>query len=41
MRADCADILAYILQANKLPAGKTELPRDTAALKRIQFDAAN
>jgi len=40
-RADCGDILAYILQVNKLPAGETELPSDADALKRIQFDAAN
>ena len=40
-RADCVDILAYILKVNKLPAGKTELPSDADALKQIQFDAAN
>lgn len=34
-----ADILAYILKANKLPAGKTELPSDADALKNIQFEA--
>jgi mono/diheme cytochrome c family protein len=37
-RAVNADILAYILQANKLPVGKTELPTDAGALKQIQFE---
>lgn len=35
-----ADILAYILQANKLPAGKKELPSDANALKPIQFEVS-
>jgi mono/diheme cytochrome c family protein len=39
-RAQNADILAYILKANKLPSRKTELPSDPEALKQIQFDAA-
>jgi S-disulfanyl-L-cysteine oxidoreductase SoxD len=39
-RSDNADILAYILKFNKFPAGKSELPSDVEALKRIQFDAA-
>ena len=39
-RAENADILAYILQSNKLPAGKSDLPTDAAALQRIQFEAA-
>ena len=39
-RAANADIVAYILKANKLPAGKNELPSDAEALKRIQFEAA-
>jgi mono/diheme cytochrome c family protein len=38
-RAENADILAYILQFNKLPAGKNELPSDADALKQIQFEA--
>jgi mono/diheme cytochrome c family protein len=38
-RAENADILAYILQFNKLPAGKNELPSDAEALKQIQFEA--
>ena len=39
-RAENADILAYILKANKLPAGKNDLPSDEDALKQIQFEAA-
>jgi mono/diheme cytochrome c family protein len=39
-RAENAGIIAYILKVNKLPAGKTELPSDAAALKQIRFDAA-
>lgn len=39
-RATNADILAFILKANKLPAGKTELPSDADALKQIRFEAA-
>jgi S-disulfanyl-L-cysteine oxidoreductase SoxD len=39
-RTENADILAYILKVNKLPAGKNELPSDTEALKQIQFEAA-
>jgi mono/diheme cytochrome c family protein len=38
-RATNADILAYILKINKLPAGKTDLSTDAAALKQIQFEA--
>jgi mono/diheme cytochrome c family protein len=34
-----ADILAYILQANKFPAGKTELAAQADALKAIKFVA--
>jgi mono/diheme cytochrome c family protein len=37
-RADNADILAYILQVNNLPAGKADLSSGAEALKRIQFD---
>ena len=35
-----AEILAYILQVNKLPAGRKELPVEPDTLKQIQFDAA-
>jgi mono/diheme cytochrome c family protein len=37
-RAQNADILAFILSANKFPAGKTELPTDADALKHIHID---
>jgi len=30
-----ADILAYVLQVNKFPAGKAELPPDSAQLKPV------
>jgi S-disulfanyl-L-cysteine oxidoreductase SoxD len=39
-RTENADILAYILKVNKLPAGQNELPGDAEALKPIQFEAA-
>ena len=39
-RAENADIVAYLLKANHLPAGKTDLSTDAAALKQIQFEAA-
>lgn len=32
-----ADILAYILQYNKFPAGSTDVPVDASALENIQF----
>jgi hypothetical protein len=38
-RTENADILAYVLKVNKLPAGKNELPSDAEALKKIQIDA--
>ena len=34
-----ADLLAYILSVNKLPAGLGELPRESGALKQIRIDA--
>jgi quinoprotein glucose dehydrogenase len=34
---DTADVIAYMLSVNKYPAGKTELPHDSEALKKIQF----
>lgn len=34
-----ADVLAFALSANKFPAGKTELSRQTELLKEIRFDA--
>ena len=39
-RQQNADILAYVLNANRFPAGKTELDRQTEALKQIRIDAA-
>ena len=39
-RQQTADVLTYILQANKVPAGKTELPRQIDILNTIAFRAA-
>jgi mono/diheme cytochrome c family protein len=39
-RAVNADIVAYLLKTNKLPAGKTDLPSEAEPLKRIRFEAA-
>jgi cytochrome c len=36
---DTAEILAYLLQFNEFPAGKTDLPADASALAEIQFEA--
>jgi mono/diheme cytochrome c family protein len=33
-----ADILAFILSVNQFPAGKSELERQTEALKQIRFE---
>jgi mono/diheme cytochrome c family protein len=38
-RPQNADILAFLLSANKFPFGKTELPRQTEFLKEIRFEA--
>ena len=38
-RQQTADIVAYLLSANKFPAGKTELAAQSELLKQIQFDA--
>ena len=38
-RQQVADLLAFILRANKFPAGKTELPRQTDLLNAITFQA--
>lgn len=35
-----AEIVAYILSANQLPAGSAALAEDVEALKQIQLDAA-
>ncbi len=37
---DTAAVLAYILQLNKIPAGKTNLPTEREALDRIRIVAA-
>jgi len=37
-RREKADILAYILNFNKFPAGKSELRQQTEWLKQIQFE---
>lgn len=31
-------VIAYILQANKMPDGKTDLPKDEAALKAVKVE---
>ena len=31
------DIIAFILKANKIPAGSTELPKEAEALKQIKY----
>jgi mono/diheme cytochrome c family protein len=36
-RGQCVDILAYILNVNKFPAGQNDLERDAAALQKIQI----
>lgn len=38
-RQENADVLAYIVSANKFPAGETELPREGERLKQIAFNA--
>ena len=38
-RQQTSDIVAYLLSANKFPAGKTELATQSDLLKQIQFDA--
>jgi quinoprotein glucose dehydrogenase len=39
-REQNADILSYILSANKFPSGKRELPHQTELLKEIRFEAS-
>lgn len=38
--AQAADVIAYIFQFNKFPAGKDELPADGAKLKLIKIEPA-
>jgi len=39
-RQQSADYLAYILLANRFPAGKSELAIDIEMLKQIRFEAS-
>ncbi len=39
-RQQNADMVAHLLSFSKFPAGKTELPAETEALKQIKFEAA-
>jgi mono/diheme cytochrome c family protein len=34
-----ADVLAYLLELNQMPVGKTELPPDTTVLGRIRIES--
>ena len=36
-RAQVADVMAFMLKANKFPAGATELPQDVLTLKQIRI----
>ena len=36
-RPQVADLIAYMLQAAEMPAGKTEVPTDAASLKDIKY----
>jgi S-disulfanyl-L-cysteine oxidoreductase SoxD len=38
-RQQNSDILAFMLSANKFPAGKTELYRQSEMLKEIRFES--
>ena len=38
-RTQIADVMAYILQQNGFPSGAKDLPRQTAFLKMIAYDA--
>jgi hypothetical protein len=35
---DVADVVAYLLKMNAMPAGKTELPPDLGELKKIRIE---
>jgi len=37
-RAQNADVIAYLLQANRFPAGKQDLDKETEALKQILIE---
>jgi hypothetical protein len=36
-RQEQADVIAYVLRANQFPAGMTELPTETPALRALKF----
>jgi len=38
---DAADVIAFLLKLNAMPAGTTELAPDTVALKKILIDTRN
>jgi S-disulfanyl-L-cysteine oxidoreductase SoxD len=38
-RAQMADLIAYLLSANRFPAGKVELDKQAEVLKQIRIDA--
>jgi S-disulfanyl-L-cysteine oxidoreductase SoxD len=38
-RAQLADVIAYLLSANRFPEGKAELDKQTEVLKQIRIDA--
>lgn len=38
-RPQSADVIAFLLKANRWPAGTAELPRELAALKEIRIEA--
>ena len=39
-RAQTVDVISFVFSANKIPAGKTELPRQAEMLSTIQYKAA-
>ena len=39
-RQQTVDVMSYVFSANKIPAGKTELPRQAEMLGMIQYKAA-
>jgi mono/diheme cytochrome c family protein len=39
--SDYAQVLAYLLEMNGMPAGKDELPTDSLVLKQIRFDTVS
>jgi mono/diheme cytochrome c family protein len=39
--AEYAQVVAYLLKLNRMPAGSEELPADLPALNKIRFDASD